>query len=393
MATMMEAMLSMKKIMEGNMAIVTTTSAATEVNPTHPSGLNQVNPPVSDMVGQRGEALESTGDPHFVQVQNKHSSPQYGLPPNYMPPDVAHTPNEDVNNFALMPIESQQPQYDHAYVSQPMGETHEAPRDHILANFEPHLGYAAEGQAFCDVPLLNTLGGPQYHQQLQPLHFKMGIVLPAMMVGCTPSSFADLVFAGERIEVGLRRNKFHYPALMNRKPGANGESKNGGGTYVVAVIPTWPNFPPAQQCHYLANIDPSHYPPPYQPRALNHPQRPPLNQPQSSPAAHQIPNTTLNTNQNTNQGRSFPAKKPIEFTPILVSYANLLPYLLNNAMVAITPAKVPQPPFFRGYNFNTICVYHGGVSGHSIEHCMTLKHKVQNLIDAGWLKFEEDNRL
>ena len=177
----MEAMLSMKKIMEGNMAIVTTTSAATEVNPTHPSGLNQVNPPISDMVGQRGEALESTGDPHFVQVQNKHSSPQYGLPPNYMPPDVAHTPNEDVNNFALMPIESQQPQYDHAYVSQPMGETHEAPRDHILANFEPHLGYAAEGQAFCDVPLLNTLGGPQYHQQLQPLHFKMGIVLPAMV--------------------------------------------------------------------------------------------------------------------------------------------------------------------------------------------------------------------
>ena len=66
------------------------------------------------------------------------------------------------------------------------------------------------------------------------------------MVGCTPSSFADLVFAGERIEVGLRRNKFHYPALMNRKPGANGESKNGGGTYVVAVIPTWPNFPPVQ---------------------------------------------------------------------------------------------------------------------------------------------------
>ena len=37
--------------------------------------------------------------------------------------------------------------------------------------------------------------------------------------------------------------------------------------------------------------------------------------------------------------------------------------------------------------------YHGGVSGHSIEHCMTLKHKVQSLIDAGWLRFEEENRL
>jgi len=73
---------------------------------------------------------------------------------------------------------------------------------------------------------------------------------------------------------------------------------------------------------------------------------PPLNQPQSPPAAHPIPNTTLNTNQNTNQERNFPTKKLVEFTQILVLYANLLPYLLNNAMVAITPTKVPQPPFF-----------------------------------------------
>jgi len=103
-----------------------------------------------------------------------------------------------------------------------------------------------------------------------------------------------------------------------------------------------------------------------------------------------MPNTTLNTNKNTNQLRNFLAKKPIEFTLILVSYANLLPYLLNNVMVAITLAKVPQPPFFRGYNSNATCAYHGGVLGHSIEHCMTLKHKVQGLIDAGWLKFEEN---
>ena len=37
------------------------------------------------------------------------------------------------------------------------------------------------------------------------------------MVGYMPSTFADLVFAGERIEVGLRRGKFDHPALMNRK--------------------------------------------------------------------------------------------------------------------------------------------------------------------------------
>ena len=54
------------------------------------------------------------------------------------------------------------------------------------------------------------------------------------MVGYMPSSFANLVFIGERIEVGLRRGKFDYPALMNRKPGANGENKKERETHVVA---------------------------------------------------------------------------------------------------------------------------------------------------------------
>ena len=211
------------------------------------------------------------------------------------------------------------------------------------------------------------------------------------LVGYMPSSFIDLVFAGERIKVGLRRDKFDYPALMNRKPGENGENEKEGGTHAVTVIPTRPIFPPTQQYQYSANIIPSHYPPPYQPRTLNHPQRPPLSQPQSLPAAYPIPNTTLSTNQNTNQERNLPEKKPVEFSPILVLYANLLPYLVNNAMVSIIPTKIPQPPFFQGYNSNATCAYHGGVSGHSIEHCMTLKHKVHILIDAGWLRFKEEN--
>jgi len=67
------------------------------------------------------------------------------------------------------------------------------------------------------------------------------------MVGYMPSSFANLLFAGERIDVGIRRGKFDYHAWMNRKPGANGENKKEGGIHVVTVVPTWPNFPPTQQ--------------------------------------------------------------------------------------------------------------------------------------------------
>ena len=76
-------------------------------------------------------------------------------------------------------------------------------------------------------------------------------------MGYMPSSFADLVFTGERIEVGLRRGKFDFPALM--KPGANGENKKEGKKHVVAFVPTWPNFSLAHQYQYSANISPSHY--------------------------------------------------------------------------------------------------------------------------------------
>jgi len=66
MTTMMEAMMSMRKMMEVNMATVIAVSTATEVDPTHSFGLNQVNRPTSDMVGQGGEALGSAGGLYFV---------------------------------------------------------------------------------------------------------------------------------------------------------------------------------------------------------------------------------------------------------------------------------------------------------------------------------------
>jgi len=123
--------------------------------------------------------LGSTSGPHFVQVQNKHAFPPYGLPPNYTPPNVVHTPNENVNNSNPILIESQQPQSDHAHVSQPMREAHEIPY-HNLADFEPCLGYAIEGQAIDVVPLPNTLEEPQFRSQPQPLHFVAGRVPPTM---------------------------------------------------------------------------------------------------------------------------------------------------------------------------------------------------------------------
>jgi len=59
------------------------------------------------------------------------------------------------------------------------------------------------------------------------------------MVGYTPSSLADLVFAGERIKVGMERGKYDYPALMNAKTGANEKGENEGETHAATAVPTW----------------------------------------------------------------------------------------------------------------------------------------------------------
>ena len=51
--------------------------------------------------------------------------------------------------------------------------------------------------------------------------------------GYMPSSFADLVFASEKIEVGLRRGKFDYAAstsTSNRRSGTGKAKKKEGDT-------------------------------------------------------------------------------------------------------------------------------------------------------------------
>ena len=71
-----------------------------------PSGINQMNHPTSAMVGKD---LGSTGGPHDVQIQNEHAFLPYGLPLNYTPPNVAYTPNKNVNNSTPIPIGANNP--------------------------------------------------------------------------------------------------------------------------------------------------------------------------------------------------------------------------------------------------------------------------------------------
>ena len=87
------------------------------------------------------------------------------------------------------------------------------------------------------------------------------------MVGYMPLSLADLVFAGEKIEMGLRRGKFDYAtstSVGNRRTGTGGVKKKEGDTHAVTTTSIWPTsqqtphnpmhqYPP-HKYNYSANI-------------------------------------------------------------------------------------------------------------------------------------------
>jgi len=70
MATMMEAIMSMKKIMEANAVAAAATSVVAKVNPMPLFDINQMNHPTSDIVGKD---LGSTGGP--LMCKFKMSTP------------------------------------------------------------------------------------------------------------------------------------------------------------------------------------------------------------------------------------------------------------------------------------------------------------------------------
>ena len=73
-----------------------------------------------------------------------------------------------------------------------------------------------------------------------------------------------------------------------------------------------------------------------------------------------------------------------------MAYSELWPSLLENHLVVAIPGKVLQPPYPKWYDPGAKCVYHSGVPGHNIDSCIPFKYKVQHLISAGWLSFQEE---
>ncbi|KAH1242417.1 hypothetical protein GmHk_07G019759 [Glycine max] len=349
MASMMEAMLSMKHLIEKNAATAAAASSAAEADPTL---LATTHHPPSNIVGRGRDTLGHDGSPHLGY--NRAAYP-YGLPPNYSPPVL----QEDVGHIASPVHEREPPQ-------QP-DEVHKDPQDYARRDVEFYPPIP-EGPAPGTLPQPNIA-----------------------LVGYMPSSFADLVFAGERIEVGLKRGKFDYVSSTNanaKRIGATGAKRKEGDAHAVSSTPAWVK---TQQTPHGTHQYAQHHPSfsahtgnsssstPVQPKAPTQREAPQV----------PTPNTTRPAG-NSNTTRNFPPRPFPEFTPLPMTYEDLLPSLIANHLAVVTPGRVLEPPFPKWYDPNATCKYHGGVPGHSVEKCLALKYKVQHLMDAGWLTFQED---
>ena len=74
---------------------------------------------------------------------------------------------------------------------------------------------------------------------------------------------------------------------------------------------------------------------------------------------------------------------------IPVTYTELFPKLVEIGHIEPVYFSPLRPPFPRWYNARTRCDYHAGNPDHSMKNCTALKHKVQDLINLGKVKFEE----
>ena len=82
-------------------------------------------------------------------------------------------------------------------------------------------------------------------------------------------------------------------------------------------------------------------------------------------------------------------KKTKVYHSLPKSYIELLPLLIQNYGISVTPARPRRPPYPKGYDIDARCEYLGGVRGHSPKNCTTFKDKVQSLIDADPTKVRE----
>ncbi|KAL5153667.1 hypothetical protein HKD37_19G053170 [Glycine soja] len=152
MASMMDAMLGMRQLMEKNAATAAAISSAAKANPTLPAIAHH---PIPDVVGQEKSTLGHISNPHLGY--NRVAYP-YGLPPNYTSPVI----RDDAGHVPPPILEGEPPRQS--------DEVHEDRREHAQGDIDSHSPFPAEGPAPNALPQPNLMGEPR-NPSTQPIFF------------------------------------------------------------------------------------------------------------------------------------------------------------------------------------------------------------------------------
>jgi hypothetical protein len=194
------------------------------------------------------------------------------------------------------------------------------------------------------------------------------------MIGLQMQFFVDLIPVGERIEDALKTKKIvdmaALMALAEQAP-KKASTKKEGDVQMIGrnngrprqVLPsfTMQSIQPTPILTLAPTQAPAPAPTPQMPA------RPVGNQP--------------------NDNR-WPRKELRQFTPLPIPLTELYPILIKKNLISPTIPRPYNGPPRRDFNQNLTCDFHFGEVGHAVENCNHLRHRIQDLIDHGILKFE-----
>ncbi|XP_061373468.1 uncharacterized protein LOC133315815 [Gastrolobium bilobum] len=246
----------------------------------------------------------------------------------------------------------------------------------------------------------------------------LGAPYVGTMAGAAYRDFADLIAAGERIEILAKAGKLpmDYRQSSPPKKGLQSKKRESEVNHVKQQQFFVPQYPMPNPVHQILSYHPTPYPS-YQTPTFSQP--PPQNFPNLSttPTPHfrvnniptpspyvptrpsyaprpptrpqYRPNYTQPQQNSQNQTPFRPQNLP-PFPRLSISNTDLFQRLFDAHLISENPVRPMQPPFPAWYNPNSTCRYHMGVAGHSIEDCEAFKTAVRKLIACGRLDIQEE---
>ena len=114
----------------------------------------------------------------------------------------------------------------------------------------------------------------------------------------------------------------------------------------------------------------------------------PIPAPAQAPAPAPTPQMPARLVGNQPNDNRLPRKELRQFAPLPMPLTELYPILIEKNLISPVVPRPYNGPQRRDFNQNLTCNFHFGEVGHAVENCKQLRHRVQDLIDYGILKFE-----